>query len=292
MSSFKKLNRPDTTYLPYVANKQWTISNAYFSISGSFIVYAGTNITGTFYPSNSAVDPVSNGQYQRLVYDSINHMFYQAYNGDALNTQSLMFNANTYTSASQQRPTSSYFIYDTNANQIKNFPSGTGQTIRVLAVNQNVFGTKILPYTFVATSSVSKVTDDGNGNLFVGGTHIGNIFYSQGIAIITNQSYQSSFPTSSATTFTISFQNEHTVYENEVRCIVKESEFNLSYNPTLNINSDGSLRDFATGSDFYPYATSIGLYNDNNDLLMVAKFGKPIMISPNTDMTFVVKYDT
>jgi hypothetical protein len=27
-------------------------------------------------------------------------------------------------------------------------------------------------------------------------------------------------------------------------------------------------------------------------LLAVAKFGKPIMISPNTDMTFVVKYDT
>ena len=93
--------------------------------------------------------------------------------------------------------------------------------------------------------------------------------------------------------FTLSFKNEHTVYENEVRCLVKSSDFNLSYNPTLVTGSyeSGSLRDFATGSDFYTYATQIGLYDDYNNLLAVAKLGKPIMMSPDTDMTFVVKYD-
>jgi hypothetical protein len=94
--------------------------------------------------------------------------------------------------------------------------------------------------------------------------------------------------------FTLSFQNEHIIHENEVRCIVKESEFNLSYNPTLVTGSyaSGSLRGFATSESFQPYATTIGLYNDTNELLMVAKLGKPIMISPDTDMTFIVKYDT
>lgn len=94
--------------------------------------------------------------------------------------------------------------------------------------------------------------------------------------------------------FTLSFQNEHIIHENEVRCIVKESEFNLSYNPSLVTGSyaSGSLRNFATGSDFTPYVTTIGLYNDTNDLLMVAKLGKPIVISADTDMTFIVKYDT
>jgi len=93
--------------------------------------------------------------------------------------------------------------------------------------------------------------------------------------------------------FTLSFKNEHTVYENEVRCLVKSSDYNLSYNPTLVTGSyeSGSLRDFATGSDFYTYATQIGLYDDYNNLLAVAKLGKPIMMSPDTDMTFVVKYD-
>jgi hypothetical protein len=100
--------------------------------------------------------------------------------------------------------------------------------------------------------------------------------------------------------FALSFKNEHTIYENEVRCVVQNTEFNLSYNPSLVSGSylSGSLRDFATGSIlpsgsyFTPYATAIGLYNDNNELLAVAKFGKPILISPYTDMTFVVKYDT
>jgi hypothetical protein len=93
--------------------------------------------------------------------------------------------------------------------------------------------------------------------------------------------------------FTVSFKNEHIIHENEVRCLVEESDYNLSYNPTLvNGNySSGSLKDFATGSAFYTYATTIGLYNDNNQLLAVAKLGKPIMMSPDTDMTFVVKYD-
>ena len=94
--------------------------------------------------------------------------------------------------------------------------------------------------------------------------------------------------------FTLSFRNEHIIQENEVRCIVKESEFNLSYNPTLVTGSyaSGSLRGFATSASFTPYATTIGLYNDNNELLMVAKLGKPHLISPDTDMTFIVRYDT
>ncbi len=93
--------------------------------------------------------------------------------------------------------------------------------------------------------------------------------------------------------FTLSFKNEHIIHENEVRCLVKESDFNLSYNPTLVSGSytSGSLKNFATGSDFYTYATQIGLYDDYNNLLAVAKLGKPIMMSPDTDMTFVVKYD-
>lgn len=93
--------------------------------------------------------------------------------------------------------------------------------------------------------------------------------------------------------FSINFKNEHIIHENEVRCLVEESDYNLSYNPSLVTGSysGGVLRDFATGSGFYTYATSIGLYNDNQELLAVAKFAKPILISPDTDMTFVVKYD-
>jgi hypothetical protein len=95
--------------------------------------------------------------------------------------------------------------------------------------------------------------------------------------------------------FNINFRNEHTIYENFVKCTVEESEYNLSYNPTLlsdRTNVSSSLTSFATGSNFRPYVTTLGLYNEQNELLMVAKFGKPIPISSETDMTFLVKYDT
>ena len=95
--------------------------------------------------------------------------------------------------------------------------------------------------------------------------------------------------------FNINFRNEHTIYENFVKCTVEESEFNLSYNPTLlsdKTNVSSSVASFATDSEFRPYVTTLGLYNEQNELLMVAKFGKPIPISSETDMTFLVKYDT
>lgn len=281
MSSYKKLNKSDVTFVPYYANKQWNFTSSSYTTYAS--IYKGTNLTSSFASSS---DPTTFNQYDRLIYAQINHLFYQSYSS-SLNTSSLA-NSLYYASASQQRPTSSYFIYNDNKNLVENFPTGANQNIRVLAINQNIYGNKVLPYTFNLTSSAYKITDDGYGNLYSGSIHVGNLFYAHGLVIITNQNYQNIFTAS----FTASFKNEHTVYENEVRCLVQESDFNLSYNPTLVTNyASGSLKDFATGSNFNTYATTLGLYNDNNELLAVAKFGKPMLMSPNTDMTFVIKYD-
>jgi hypothetical protein len=95
--------------------------------------------------------------------------------------------------------------------------------------------------------------------------------------------------------FKLSFTNEYTVYENYITAHVKENEFNLTYNPSLRTTSSNAyseINDFATGSAFQPYASTLGLYNDDNDLLMVAKFGQPVPISVETDMTFLIRYDS
>jgi hypothetical protein len=286
MSSFKKLSKPDVTVVPYGANKYWTFTRSTSSTYSS--INQGTNVSGLF-SKNS--DPINNGQYERLVYNTINQLFYQSITS-SLNTSSLASSI-YYESASQQRPTSSYFIYNDDDAFVNNFPTNISQTIQVLAVNADVYGNKVLPNSILIIGTSINIIDDGFGNLYntySTKTHVGNIFYAQGIFVITNQSYQSLF----TNPFTLSFRNEHIIYENEVRCLVKESDYNLSYNPTLLSGSyiSGSVLDFATGSYFHPYATSLGLYSDNNELLAIAKFGKPIMISPNTDMTFVVKYDT
>ena len=90
---------------------------------------------------------------------------------------------------------------------------------------------------------------------------------------------------------TLSFKNEYIVYEQEVRCKVGENDFNMSLNPTISTDNSGSLRNFATSSFFAPYVTTVGLYNNRNELLAVAKLAQPIPLSSTTDTVFVVKYD-
>jgi hypothetical protein len=312
MSSYKRLSKADITTVSYSANKHWIISYTSTPNDSYSVYYKGKNE-----PFNTTGSTTTNSQYQSSVFSSINHLFYQSYSGSLLNTGSIMFNVDTYQSASQQRPTGSYFNYNTNPLLIKQFPTGAGDLIGVLSIDQNIYGSKILPHSFRLSSSLHTFLDDGNGNLYdVAGAEddyidlnyitltyfdnllsgsiipVGNIFYAHGLVVITNQN--NLYVDSLTGSFDLSFQNEHIIYENEVRCIVKESEYNLSYNPTLVDGNyvSGSLRGFATSSSFAPYATTIGLYNDDNELLMVAKLGKPIIISPDTDMCFVVKYDT
>jgi hypothetical protein len=216
MSSFKNLIRSDISVVPYEANKQWSLSYCPYPTSSRYLtIYKGTNVTGSF---SADTDPVTENQYERLVYAQINHLFYQIYTA-SLNTSSLA-NSIYYESASQQRPTASYFIYNDKDNLVRHFPTGANEGIRVIKINQNVYGNKILPYTFMLSSSGYFITDDGFGNLLTLqgsaelyinngyfnaasyfadnivdiNSYIGNIFYAHGIAIITNQSFQSIFP--------------------------------------------------------------------------------------------------
>jgi hypothetical protein len=52
------------------------------------------------------------------------------------------------------------------------------------------------------------------------------------------------------------------------------------------------MADFATSSLFKPYVTTIGLYNEDNELLVVGKLGQPIRMSDETDSHFIVRWDT
>jgi hypothetical protein len=93
--------------------------------------------------------------------------------------------------------------------------------------------------------------------------------------------------------FTMSFQAQSTIYQTEVRCHVNENDFNYTQNPSATISgSDGTYINAITGSDFRPYATTVGLYNDQNDLLVVGKLSTPYPIPSNTDITFVIKWDS
>ena len=59
-------------------------------------------------------------------------------------------------------------------------------------------------------------------------------------------------------------------------------------NPSL---ADGTTYTDATvnSKDFMPFVTTIGLYNENQELMMVAKLGKPVQLNTHTDTNFIIR---
>ena len=135
-------------------------------------------------------------------------------------------------------------------------------------------------------------TTDGN-------PYLGNIFYSHGLATITNPRYQDIAKKASSSfskgDYSLKYSGVHPIYENEYQCTVQADEFNFTHNIStrkIRSNQYPELDNFATGSLWKPYVTTIGLYNEHNELLVVGKLGQPIRMSDEADTTFILKWDT
>jgi hypothetical protein len=90
---------------------------------------------------------------------------------------------------------------------------------------------------------------------------------------------------------TCSFSSSYTLYETQYKCTIGADEFNYSNNPSIISGSEGELYDFATGSFFAPYVTTVGLYDESYNLLAVGKLAKPLPTSRTTDTTILVNFD-
>jgi hypothetical protein len=94
------------------------------------------------------------------------------------------------------------------------------------------------------------------------------------------------------TPFTLNLKSESTIYQTQVRCHVNENEYNMTLNPTVLEDGAGTVKSGLLNPSFQPYVTTVGLYNDRSQLLAVAKLGQPLPMPSNTDVTFLVRYDT
>ena len=91
--------------------------------------------------------------------------------------------------------------------------------------------------------------------------------------------------------FTASYKSTVTLYELGVVARLSQGDFNMSTNVTLTKDDNQSYRGFVSGSDFAPYVTSIGLYNDAGQLLAIAKLAQPIRKRNDIDVNFLVRID-
>ena len=160
-------------------------------------------------------------------------------------------------------------------------------------------------------------TDDGYSNLIDSGSNVaGNIFYDRGLVILTRDVVSGSV----LSQYTLDFRSTKTIYENEILLSVLESEFNVSQNPTaIDYDADGKFGkiklhsiqsnvnptvfsgfgeyDYSssfdtTGSFLAPYITTIGLYDDDLNMVAVAKLPQPIKSMPDYPLNFIVRFDT
>jgi len=143
-----------------------------------------------------------------------------------------------------------------------------------------------------------EIIDDGNGSLIYSGSDrsytqpakvIGDIIYNHGLVIITDEDVARYLSTYSR--HKLRWKSNQPIYTYNVHCKVKDSELNHTYNSSALTGSFGLKADNVSGSNFTPYITTVGMYNDANELIAVAKTNHPIHKTQNTDMTFVVKID-
>lgn len=124
---------------------------------------------------------------------------------------------------------------------------------------------------------------------------VGNVFYKKGLIVASSHDpkYNNLFNYD----FTLKYRNTHTIYQWETIVRIPKGSFNLSQNPSALQNPyTDLLRNEFTGSnpnvDLYPYATTIGLYNDKKDLLAVAKLNQPLKMRDDVDMNISIKWDS
>jgi hypothetical protein len=74
-------------------------------------------------------------------------------------------------------------------------------------------------------------------------------------------------------------------------CRAGNKEFNFSNNPTFFTASDGTFTQATFFKDPKTYITTVGLYNDSNELLAVAKLSQPVLKSYSREALIKVKLD-
>ena len=221
--------------------------------------------------------------------------------------------------------TARYYNYpQTDLSFERYFPTASGQVIGVISIPSKLYGEYIQPNSFRLSAESGSVKDDGEGNLILNNNPdliCGNIIYPQGIAIFTrgfddvaygfagygidlyggvNEDGTNITNWITSSNATIAFSSSFNIYETQYKCTIRANEFNYSLNPSLlknygqnEILNSGSneYKDFITGSSFDPYVSTIGLYNENQELIAVGKLAQPLPTSQTTDTTILINID-
>lgn len=168
----------------------------------------------------------------------------------------------------------------------------------------------------VGEYGVLFATNDAGSQLTTENSKCGLIFYQAGVCVLTSSIFQSllgspcvmnsagedmeailtgSVISSSADSlrhrmYNLQFNNTVELNSSVYFCRINHNEFNYSTNPTY--LSGSKIRVKTQASDLpVSYITTIGLYNDNSELLATAKLSEPLKKTSDTEFTIRVRLD-
>lgn len=324
MSAFKSLTSQDVIVVPFVVNKSFTFEGSASFIEPDVFIerLIGLNITGTFIPSNEPTtgttgsNGYSSSYYQRDIYNSIKQLYYS---NELPNPEGIRitydYQDNIVENNTNTNVHSRFDNYlNTTLSGSRPFPTQSNANILVISIPSQLYGDYINPNSFYFKVSdpidefiYNEYIDDGEGIIYKSGSLNvrGTISYQHGLVTFVNTVGDEGMDYFFDAMVTCSFQSSRLIYETQYKCTIRENEFNYTLNPSIisgsnitnpllassSLNRSGQVYNFVTGSNWAPYVTTVGLYNENQELLAVAKLSQPLPTSRTTDTSILINLD-
>lgn len=321
MSTYKKLNKQDAYITTYTAHKSWAVSGNQFSDYGIQVIPNATGIylnslQQLYYPtkiSGSLISSSYDYYYQSTLYNSQSR---------ELITGSFVISLPRNVVGTYINPGVGMNFYISDVQQIRYVSEsywGNNYTDDPIIFN-NV---DILGLLDDGEGNLYKSGSNPKD-------YLGDIIYPHGMIIITDPDYALLLRQAWAgynpfdelelelgrrniatrNNLSLNWESSQPIFTHNYHCKVRDFEYNYTYNPTALSSSlgtvydnsnriystsgsinKGDLNNNVTGSEFTPYFTTVGLYNDANELIAVAKTNRPIPKTQDTEMTIIVKID-
>ena len=296
----KEIPKSDVITRPMKVYKEWTLDE------NDIYPIFGTNGANTLIDIDT--DAKSHSYNKKVIYASIKSQFYT--------------NPSTASIITEVGRRKSYASTDERVLE---------NEIAVFSIPQIYYGEGIKVGTVVLEDEqlARTYTDDGYSNLIDSGSNIkGNIFYDRGLIVVAKDIVSGSV----LSQFTLNFRSTKTIFENEIFIPVLESEFNYSQNPSAVYEDGarlythimqrpgstkigdlvtssfydagikwvrGAFNEYEasssldqTGSFLAPMITTIALYDNELNMVAVAKLPQPIKSLPDYPVNFIIRFDT
>jgi len=303
MSAYKKINRQDTFLTKYRANKEYQVSGSQLESYG--LVYEVIpQFTGSTYYLD--LQDESELGYKPLVYKSLEQLYYRSFNEDEafITSNSYEHYLSTSLLESNTRKLEQDLIYLSIPRKHVGVEIWPGSFRINLNTDTPELQTLYIDQGYIADLyfldlisdlyfSVGDIIDTKEGSLlFKHPTgevlRVGDILYSHGIVIITYKPLVDYLKTVQLNY--VSWKSTVEVLTQNIHIKIKDSEYLHTLNPSA-IDRDGNLQTNLQVGSFTPYITTIGLYNNAQELIATAKVPYPVPKSAETEMSIIIQLD-